>query len=98
MRAALLTCSLLMAGAVHAARADVMEDNFHMRTTGDLAALCSAAPADRMMTAAANFCHGFALGTYRVLAEVDAARRGPRLAFLPTPAPTRNEAIAQFVA
>lgn len=97
MRAA-LACSILMAGAVHAARADVTEDNFHMRTTGDLVALCSAAPADRMMTAAVNFCHGFALGTYRVLAEVDSARRGPKLVCLPTPAPTRNDAIAQFVA
>lgn len=96
-KAGLLACLISMAGGMHAARADVTEDNFLLRTTGDLVALCSAAPADPMMTAAANFCHGFAVGSYRVLAEVDAAKRGPKIICLPTPMPTRNSAIAQFV-
>lgn len=96
-RAGMLACMILIAGATHAARADVVEDNFNLRTTGDLVALCSAEPSDRMMTAAANFCHGFAVGAYRVMAELDAARRGPKLACLPAPTPTRNDAIAQFV-
>ena len=96
-RAGLLAGLILAVSGVHTARAEVTEDNFHLRTTGDLVALCAPAPTDRMMTAAVNFCHGYATGAYSALAEVDAARRGPKLACLPTPAPTRNAALAEFV-
>ena len=96
-RAGLLAGIILAAGGADAARAEVTEENFHLRTTGDLVALCSPAQTDRLMTAALNFCHGYAIGTYRVLAEVDAARRGPKLTCLPAPTPTRHGAIAEFV-
>ena len=96
-RAGLLAGLMLAAGGAYAARAEVTEESFHLRTTGDLVALCSPAPTDRMMTAALNFCHGYATGTYRALAEMDAARRGPKLTCLSTAAPTRNDAVANFV-
>lgn len=96
-RAGCFAGAMLVAVGVHAARAEVTEDNFHLRTTGDLVALCAPAPNDRMMTAAVNFCHGYATGTYSALAEVDEARRGPKLVCLPTPPPTRNAALAEFV-
>jgi hypothetical protein len=58
----------LCAAALPAAgQAAVIEDTFQLRTTGDLVELCSVAPSDPMGTAALNFCHGFALGVYRVL-------------------------------
>src|SRR3954463_2574444 len=82
---------------VGSARAAVTEDNFNLHNTGDLIALCSAAQSDPLYTAATNFCHGFAVGVFRVLQEEDAARRSGRLFCVPTPAPTRNEAIATFV-
>jgi hypothetical protein len=50
-----------------------------------------------MYTAAINFCHGFSVGVFRVLAEQDAAKKSGHLFCLPDPAPTRNEAIATFV-
>jgi Rap1a immunity proteins len=78
-------------------RAAVTEDTFLLRTTGDLVELCATAPADPMGTAALNFCHGFTLGVYRVLAEENAAKRVGKLFCTPDALPTRNEAIADFV-
>lgn len=49
------------------ARAAVSEDNFQLQSAGDPVTLCSADPADRMMTAAANFCLGFVVGVYWTL-------------------------------
>ena len=74
----------------------ITEDNFVSRTTGDLAALCSAAPTDKLYTAAVNFCHGFGAGAYGVLAAAQQADPDMRL-FCPPPNITRNEAVAAFV-
>ncbi len=91
---ALALCAAMSAGS---ARAAVTEDNYLIRNTGDLVELCTAAQSDPMFTAAINFCHGFAVGVFRVLQEQDAARRSNHLFCLPNPMPTRSEAIAQFV-
>ena len=87
-------CAAIIAGA---ARAEVTQDNFLLRQTGDLVDMCSAGQSDPLYTAATNFCHGFAVGVFRVLQEEDAARRSGHLFCVPTPPPTRNEAIASFV-
>jgi hypothetical protein len=73
------------------------QDDFLMRSTGDLVDLCAAPQSDPMYTAAVNFCHGFALGVFRVLQEEDAARKAGHLFCLPETTPTRSEAIARFV-
>jgi hypothetical protein len=72
------------------------EDNFQANTTGDLVALCSAGPSDAMMTAAVNWCHGFMVGTYRVLVQVEMKDKH-KLFCVPTPTPNRNDAVARFV-
>jgi hypothetical protein len=77
-------------------RAAVTEDNFVSRTTGDLVALCSAAPTDRLYTAAVNFCHGFGAGTYGVLAAAQQADPNLKL-FCAPPEMTRSDAVAAFV-
>jgi len=77
-------------------QAAVTEDNFISKSTGDLVALCTAAPTDRLYTAAVNFCHGFGAGTYAVLASAQQADPKLRL-FCSPPNVTRNEAIAAFV-
>lgn len=51
-----------------------------------------------MGTAALNFCHGFALGVFRVLDEEAAAERIHRMFCAPSPGPSRTQAIADFVA
>jgi hypothetical protein len=72
-------------------------DNFVVRTAGDLAALCSADPSDPMVGPALGFCEGFAVGVYQTLQETQASLRTPFFC-VPTPGPSRSQAIASFVA
>jgi hypothetical protein len=72
-------------------------DNFIVRTAGGLAALCSADQNDPMMAAAIGFCEGFAVGVYQTLEETQ-ANLPSRFFCVPTPTPTRSQAIASFVA
>jgi len=93
--AALAVCAAL--AAAPPARAGVSEDNFVLRSTADLVSLCGAAPADPLYTAAQNFCQGFAIGVYRVLAEEQAAEPRLRNFCMPDPTPSRNDAMAAFL-
>ncbi len=79
------------------ARAATTESQFQIPTAADLAALCGAQPDDRLYTAAQNFCEGFALGVYNVLAKEEAAG-GLKTFCLPDPAPTRDQLKSEFVA
>src|SRR5258708_5741456 len=75
----------------------VPQDMFQLRNTGDLVALCSAAPSDPLYTAAVNFCHGFALGVFKVLQQEGAASRAGQIFCMPDPPPTRQEGITDFI-
>ena len=78
-------------------RAAVTEDTFKLQTTADLVELCSDPPSDPMGTAALNFCHGFAVGVFRVLEEEASAERIHRMFCVATPGPSRTQALADFV-
>lgn len=74
------------------------ENTLSVPTTAALAELCAdtSSPNAMMTTAAQNFCRGYLLGAYQILAQVNAARG--KLAFcIPSPSPTRNQAVAEFV-
>lgn len=75
------------------------EQTFMVPTTSALVELCSdTSQSNTLMTAAAqNFCHGYLLGAYQILVEIDAAQRKPTFC-IPNPPPTRNQAVAAFVA
>jgi hypothetical protein len=78
--------------------AAVQTDDFLARTTGQLVALCSAAPTDPLATPALNFCHGYTVGVVRVLQEEDAANpRAKPMFCLPVNGGERNQAISEFV-
>ena len=77
--------------------ADVNPDDFHVRTTEDLVALCSVNPSDPNYVAAIHFCHGFATGAYQYY-QSTITSPGDRFVCPPDPPPTRSEAIAGFVA
>ena len=78
--------------------APVTEDDFHLETTANFVSLCNASEADPMYTAARNFCHGFAVGTYRAIVAEEAALKSKRKMFcIPANPPTRDQAIASFV-
>jgi hypothetical protein len=91
----LALCGLALPGAAQAQQ--LTQDNFLLRNSGDLIALCSAAQNDPLYTAAANFCQGFVVGVVRVLNEEDSAHRAGRLFCLPEPPPSRNQGIANLV-
>jgi hypothetical protein len=88
-------CAAFLPGS---GRAAVTQDTFMLNSTGDLVELCSDPPSDPMSTAALNFCHGFALGVFRVLDEEAAAERIHRMFCAPNPGPSRTQALADFVA
>jgi hypothetical protein len=75
----------------------VTEDNFLAKTTGDMIALCAPDGTDAMRAAAVNFCHGFVVGAYRVLAQEQEALGTARAFCPPATLPSRNEAIATFI-
>jgi Rap1a immunity proteins len=83
----------LAPGAPHAAT----EANFGANTTGDLVELCTARTDTAIGTAAVNFCEGFAQGAVLVEMQNMAAFRGPKLFCLPSPPPTRDQALSEFV-
>jgi len=95
-----LALAALLAGLAAVSRgeaAPVNRDDFQVETTANLVSLCSAAATDPLYTAAQNFCHGFATATYRMITVQQAATRGKRQLFcMPTPQPTRDQAIAAF--
>lgn len=97
----LMLCAAALGGVVLAtapASAAVTEDAFLARSTGDLVTLCSADRSDPLYTAAQNFCHGFAVGTYQTLSVVQSGMRSKKKLFcLPAAPPSRNEGIAAFV-
>lgn len=78
--------------------APVHRSNFNVETTKDLVSLCSASETDPLYTAAQNFCHGFAVATYRMITTEEMATRVTHKLFcLPPNPPTRDQAIASFV-
>ncbi len=90
---ALALLAFLATGPAHA----VTEQNFNVDTTADLVALCSADAKEAMGTAALNFCHGFVVGSARVMQVNSEASRNAKLFCLPQPMPTRDQSVGEFV-
>jgi hypothetical protein len=92
-------CIVAAATIAVGARSEPTEDTLGVPTTAALAELCADTSSSNAMmtTAAQNFCRGYLLGSYQVLAQVNAARRKPAFC-LPSPPPTHNQAIVEFVA
>ncbi len=78
--------------------APVSRDDFQAATTANLVSLCSASESDPYYTAARNFCHGFAVATYRAVTMQQMATRTKRKMFcVPASTLTRDQAIANFI-
>jgi Rap1a immunity proteins len=80
------------------AEAATTETNFQVKTTRDLVTLCATPASDPLATAAVNFCEGFAVGAYQYHVVAEAATKAKPLFCFPSPTPSRNEAIRQFIA
>ena len=88
---------LVITGTTVAAAA-VTESEFPPKTVLDLIAICAPDQNDPMVTAAVNFCHGYAEGAVDV-EEAHEAQKGARKLFcLPTPPPPRGSELSSFIA
>jgi hypothetical protein len=99
MRRTVLRCVLGAAVVACGAPAGaVTEEAFQLRTGADLVALCSTPPDDRLHTAAIHMCHGYAAGAYQAVMALTNKGKMTPVVCPPNPRPTRNEAVARFLA
>jgi hypothetical protein len=91
--------ALAMAGALAfpaAARAATTE-NFQLRDTRDLVALCSPVPGSELYVAAINFCHGFGVGAFQYYQALEGSVPGHKFICPPDPRPSRSAVVEGFV-
>lgn len=93
----LFLASVILAGPL-AARAAVTESEFPPKTVRQLVDICTDGKDDPMMTAAVNYCHGFAEGAVIVETAHEAQRGGRKLFCLPKPPPASDAELSSFVA
>lgn len=82
---------------VFPAQADVTKENFLLRNTGDLLALCSVRRDDPNAVAAIHFCHGYALGLRHYAEATGQVFRGALFCPPPGPGLSRDQAVRSFV-
>lgn len=87
----------ITAGATTAS-ANATEFQFPPKTVRDLIEICAPAKDDPMMTAAINYCHGFAQGA--VIVEEAHEEHGDtrKLFCLPSPRPPAGSEVSKFLA
>ena len=83
--------------AISSAQAAVSQDDFLIRTTGNLVNLCAADATDPLYAPAIYFCQAFGAGVFQTQQLYQAASGGKPLYCMPAPLPTRNEAMNAFV-
>ncbi len=93
-----LSLAALLALQPLASPAAVSPNDFLVTTTADLVDLCSVGGSDEMHTAAIHFCNGFVAGAYQFYVTERGGTGAPLMYCLPTPPPTRDQAISLFVA
>jgi hypothetical protein len=94
-------CALIAAAGIVAAQPSARAattDNFTVRTTADFVALCDTQPNGDNYVAAIHFCQGFAAGAYQYYAALAQRDANERFVCPPDPPPSRNQAIAGFLA
>lgn len=98
MKVKLLSGIMMLGLCVGLAKADVTRDDFMDKKTRNIINLCSANPEDPHYREAIHFCHGYLVGAYDFHTAQTNNKPELRLFCPPSPRPTRNEAIAEFVA
>ena len=88
---------LLTAALVSGTATAVTEQNFLLKTTGDLVALCGVNKDDPDAIAAIHFCHGYALGLDHYAAATGRVFKDKLYCIPPDTKVTRNQAIEMFV-
>ena len=98
MRRTLLVCGVVLGALAAKPSLSATPANYDVRTAADLVAICSTAPGDNVWSAATGFCHGYIVGVYRTLEEIQEARPWARMFCAPSVRPSRTAAINAYVA
>ena len=93
-----LTLGLTLMASATIASAAVTQSQFPPRTVRDLIEICAPAQDDPMMTAAINYCQGFAQGAVAVEEAHEDHRDVRKLFCLPSPQPAEGSEITKFIA
>jgi Rap1a immunity proteins len=93
-----LTLGVTLMASATIASAAVTQSQFPPRTVRDLIEICAPAQDDPMMTAAINYCHGFAQGAVAVEEAHEDHRDVRKLFCLPSPRPAEGSEITKFIA
>jgi Rap1a immunity proteins len=93
----LVLFSFLVPGLAGAA---VTDEDFEVKTTRNLLNLCAVSADDPRAKEAIQMCEGYMLGAYHFYLATNAgqAKESMRLVCMPNPPPSRNDAVAMFVA
>jgi hypothetical protein len=75
----------------------VTEEDFLAKTTQNLLNLCTASADDPRSREAIHFCHGYLVGAFHYHMAANTGEGKQPLVCLPTPSPSRNEAINMFI-
>jgi len=73
-------------------------DKFSVHSAADLVDICRTEPTDATSSAAIGFCHGYVVGVYRTLVEIQEARPKSRFFCVNERPASRTEAINAYVA
>src|SRR5215470_7607970 len=98
MKLAVMALGVTLAAGATIASAAVTESQFPPRTVRDLIEICAPAKEDPMMTAAINYCHGFAQGAVLVEEAHEGQPSARKLFCLPSPQPAEGSEITKFIA
>jgi hypothetical protein len=93
-----MALAVVMTAGGTIASAAVTESRFPPTTVRDLIEICAPAKEDPMMTAAINYCHGFAQGAILVEEAHEEHRDVRKLFCLPSPRPPSGSEITRFIA
>jgi len=98
MKSGGLALGAILTASATVASANVTESQFPPTTVRDLIEICTPAKEDPMMTAAINYCHGFAQGAVLVEEAHQGHRDVRKLFCLPSPRPPSGSEIGKFIA
>jgi hypothetical protein len=82
---ALIPTTFLYTALSATTKAQIAENDFLVRTTGDLVSLCASQPSDPLYTAAQNFCQGYAVGVYQTVKSLPIPTPVSHLILTPRP-------------
>ncbi len=93
----LVAAAVALLVATGARAAELNTEQFKIRSTQDLVDLCAANSSTPLGRDGINFCHGFVSGAWHYHQAQASGPKGRRLVCPPDPAPSRTEAIGEFV-